>query len=165
MILTDQQLAQIVLDVGWQGDAAVTAVALALAASGGDAALGGPSDDDLGAWGVGLWQVSMLRYPGLAKFDLTDPLTAARSAHALWHATGHLWDWCPAWSGERHLEFEGRARAAVAAPSRVTAIGDTPPADDVRSAAATATSTLRAAARVGRLLRPPTVVTPPPFRR
>lgn len=136
MQLTDEQVAWVAQDAGWRGEDLVVAVALALAVSDGDAAYGGPVAGHAGGVHVGLWGLSVLRYPGLDKFDLTDPIIAARTAWKLWHATEHRWDWCPAWSGEGYVRTLGRARAAAAAPSRTAPIGDTPYADPERSAEA-----------------------------
>ena len=163
MRLSDAQVAQVVADVGWRGEDAVIAVALALAASGGRADLGGGGPDDLGLWQVGLWQISLLRYPGVAKWDLTDPSTAGRVAYALWLSSGGLWDWCPAWSGEGYLEQVSRARAAVAAPSRTAPVGDAAPADVERAAATTATEMVADQRVRGPLVGglPPVQVPPP----
>ncbi len=164
MRLTDAQVAQVVLDVGWKGEDAVTAVALALAASGGDPTLGGPDGESLGQWGVGLWQLSVLRYPGVAKYDLTIPHVAARAAHALFLVTEGLWDWCPAWPGELYQEYVSRARAAVATPSRTAPIGDSPPADVERGAAATATGMIADPRQTGPLIGALPPVDLPPHR-
>jgi len=164
MRLSDGQLAALVLEVGWRGEDAAVAVALALAASGGEPALGGPGRDDLGAWGVGLWQLSVLRYPGLSKYDLTEPIVTARAAHALWTVTGGLWDWCPTWQGEVYQEYLQRAREAMASPSRTAPVGDASPADVERSAATIATGMVADQRESGPLVGDlPPVRFPPPI--
>lgn len=143
MQLTDEQVAWVVLEAGWRGEDAVVAVALALATSGGDSGYasgtvaGQPPDR------IGLWGVSVARYPGLAGFDLTDPIISARTAWKLWHVSEHTWAWCEAWTGEGYVATLGRARAAVARPSRTAPIGDTPPAVEELDAAARATAAIR----------------------
>ncbi|HEY5985056.1 MAG TPA: hypothetical protein VIV12_01550 [Streptosporangiaceae bacterium] len=142
MQLTDEQVAWVVLRVGWRGEDATVALALALATSGGNTSYRVPASTGPESWRVGLWGISLSRYPGLAKFDLTDPIIGARAAIQLWYATGQMWDWCQAWTGQGYVPFLGRARRAVAAPSKAAPIGDTPPADIERAGAATARNML-----------------------
>lgn len=138
MQLTDEQVAWVVLRVGWRGDDAVVALALALATSGGNTGYGAGTAAEPASHHRGLWGIDLDRYPGVRKFDLADPMVSGVVAIQLWHATDHRWDWSQAWTGQGYVEFLGRARAAVAVPSRTAPIGDLPPVNSAREAAATA---------------------------
>ncbi len=138
MQLTDEQAAWVVLRVGWRGDDAVVALALALATSGGNSSYGAETATEPALRRRGLWGIDLDRYPGVQKFDLADPMVTGVVAMQLWHATDRRWDWSQAWTGQGYVQYLGRARAAVAAPSKTAPIGDSPPANSAREAAATA---------------------------
>lgn len=81
---------------GWRGADLVTAVAVAMGASGGSETRPG------GLWGVG---------------TAGDPAASATGAHALWKASG--WDAFPAHRNRRYLMYMPVAAVAVAAPEVV----------------------------------------------
>jgi hypothetical protein len=82
-------------NAGWTDKDLVFAVAVALAASEGEDALENVVDFQPIAKLVGLWQVPdwMLEEP--TKSRLTNPVTNAKAAYALWLEHEQTWNWLP----------------------------------------------------------------------
>lgn len=133
MILPAAQIAALAKSAGWAGEDVVTAVAVALAESGGNPRALADDSDDLS---YGLWQINMLGAMGPERrraFGLTsneqlyDPATNARAAHAIWRSQGWQRGWGAYSSGayRKHLPV---ARAAAGSPAPTPGPSPTPPA-------------------------------------
>lgn len=132
-ILPAAQIATLAKAAGWSGEDVVTAVAVALAESGGNPRALADDSDDLS---YGLWQINMLGGMGPERrraFGLTsneqlyDPATNARAAHAIWRGQGWQRGW-GAYSSGAYRKHLPAARAAVGAPAPVPGKSPTPPA-------------------------------------
>lgn len=119
MTLSYDDVAQLALNAGFRADddSAATAVAIAKAESGfnaavyGDAAYGGS---------IGLWQINLPANPQYNEDSLRDPATNAHAAYALYRARGFN-PWCtykPSACGgagnNAYAQYLSEARAAVA---------------------------------------------------
>jgi hypothetical protein len=105
--LADSDIAGYVLQAGWSGGDASTAVAVALAESGGDPARRGTVDPN----DLGLFQVNSHYHPEILRSNWQDPASNAIVAHAIWAKDG----WAP-WTTYRtgaYLLFKARGDAAV----------------------------------------------------
>lgn len=118
-VISDRMIAAYAIGVGFAGDDAVTAVAIALAESGGDASAHNGNvftrDDS-----YGLWQINMfgaLERPRLTQFgimtkvQLLDPGTNAKAAYSIFQGQGFK-AWSVWLSGAYRMHMT-RAKAAV----------------------------------------------------
>lgn len=95
-----------------------TAVAVALAASGGDDAyVARPWAGSL-AVHVGLWQLEVTTSDVDATAVLLDPYRNAQAALAAFEDAGASWAWCDGWKGCRWVGFLPAATRAARAPAR-----------------------------------------------
>lgn len=119
--LTDQQIAELAANAGFAGQDLETAIAVALAESGGDSdAIGDVAlQNEVFGPSVGLWQIRSVN-PGYGnRFDQThrnetanlDPATNARNAYAIQQRYG--WGQWSTYTGGQYRQFLGRARNAV----------------------------------------------------
>lgn len=117
-VLADEKIAGIALNAGFTGNALNTAVAIALAESGGNprAHNATPPDDS-----YGLMQINMLgamgperrkRFNLRSNEDLYDPSTNMRVAYALWKSRGGFGDWST-YNNGRYLTYLQRANRGV----------------------------------------------------
>jgi hypothetical protein len=86
MILSPSQIAQYARNAGFEGADLITAVAIALAESGGKVAVVG--DKCLGV-SIGLWQVNERWHPEYTQSFLNDPQNNANAAFAIYSAAGN----------------------------------------------------------------------------
>lgn len=117
--LTPEEIAQHAHDAGFRGDDLATAVAVAMAESGGNTqAHNGVGPDD----SYGLWQINMEGDLGPARRDafglnadreLYDPATNAQAAHDIYSDRGDFTAWSTYDSGE-YEQFMDAARKAAA---------------------------------------------------
>jgi hypothetical protein len=119
MKLTDKQIAQYAYAAGFRGDHLVTAVAVALAESGGITDRRGDTGITTGTWGpsIGLWQIRSLnaeRGTGGQRDALANVHAAVNARHA-YQISGHGRDWSPwsAYTNGSYRQFLGRARTAA----------------------------------------------------
>lgn len=91
MNLTPSQISQLASDAGFSGNDLVTAVAIALAESGGnpnnynpETAAGAPQ----GKGSYGLWQIYLNAHPEFAGDNLYDPAANANAAFSIYSASG-----------------------------------------------------------------------------
>jgi hypothetical protein len=95
---------------GFSGNDLVTAVAVALAESGGDPSIPGDNGTSMG-----LWQIHFTVHPQFNGWDLTDPQTNANAAYSLYNARGGTFtDWTTYNTG-KYTTFLGEASNGVAA--------------------------------------------------
>lgn len=134
--LSIEQIVQLALSVGFQGDDAAIAAAVAMAESGGDSAAINPrpgttSTSDLS---YGLWQINMIgnlgpqrrQQFGLSSNEqLYDPTTNAKAAYAIYSARKGKFspDWSTYTNG-KYLNFLVQAQEAL---SKITSGAYTPP--------------------------------------
>lgn len=90
--LTAQQIAQYAAAAGFQDVDLVTAVAIALAESGGDANAEGDFVNGV-ATSIGLWQIHWTVHPEFDKTRLKDPAYNAQAAFTLRQRRGDFNDW------------------------------------------------------------------------
>jgi len=127
MNLTAGQIAQYAAAAGFSGADLVTAVAIALAESGGN-----PNDynsepqdvpgkydrdsagDGLGS--VGLWQIYLAAHPEFAGENLQDPQTNANAAYAIYAVAGGFHPWSTYTSGEYGMYETAQMLAQVQPP-------------------------------------------------
>lgn len=121
--LTPGQIAWVAASTGWTKEQQVTAVAVALAESGGDVDVHGPKSH--GADAIGLWQINMYGDLGLTRLgaaglsrpeDLYDPFINARVAYGIYKQSG--WRAWTAYKNGRYRGFLGIARKAVDNPEK-----------------------------------------------
>src|SRR5262245_26390251 len=123
MPLSDAEIARHAANGGFTGPDLETAVAVALAESGGDPALLGDVNIQTAEYGpsVGLWQIRSVNPGHGNQFDQQhrdatanlDPATNAANAHAIFEQRG--WGQWSAYTNRRYRNFLGRARNAVEA--------------------------------------------------
>lgn len=92
MKLTPSQIANYAASAGFQGDDLTTAVAVALAESGGETGAYNPEEQvntPAGKGSVGIWQIYQNAHPEFAGLDLTDPATNAAAAFSVYTAAGN----------------------------------------------------------------------------
>jgi hypothetical protein len=150
MNLTAGQIAQYAAAAGFSGADLVTAVAIALAESGGNPSnynkepqdvpgnFGRSSPDD-GLGSYGLWQIYLAAHPEFAGENLLDPQTNANAAYAIYAVAGGFHPWSTFGSGEYGMyetpamlaQVQPSAPAtqqAAAAPARQAVVSATPTA-------------------------------------
>lgn len=89
-------IATVAANAGFSGSDLVTAVAIALAESGGDpGAVGDKALAPTKGPSIGLWQINIgsKAHPEYASVDLTDPQTNANAAYAVYSAAGSFRPW------------------------------------------------------------------------
>jgi len=119
MNLTAGQIAQYAAAAGFSGADLVTAVAIALAESGGnpqaynpETAAGAPQ----GQGSFGLWQIYLAAHPEFTGEDLTDPQTNANAAYSIYAIAGNNFHpWSTYTSGEYGM-YETPAMLAQVMP-------------------------------------------------
>jgi hypothetical protein len=90
-------LASVASTAGFSGDALLTAVAVALAESGGKPTAYNPetaAGDAPGQGSYGLWQIHLKAHPEFASWNLFDPVQNAAAAFRVYRAAGnsfHPW--------------------------------------------------------------------------
>lgn len=108
-VLSASQIAQVASNAGFSGDDLTTAVAVALAESGGD------SQNQTGDGGTswGLWQIHWTVHPEFDKSQLLDPQYNANAAYTLYSkAGGAFTDWS-AYNNGKYVAFMPAASGAV----------------------------------------------------
>jgi Lysozyme like domain len=125
-VLSDAQLAQVLYQAGFRGDAIATMIAIAHPESGADPrAYNG--NRNTGDNSYGLWQINMidgmgperLRAFGLnSNDDLYDPLTNARAAFKLYQGSGGFRDWSTYNRGEHSRYMQAGYDGVQAAQSQ-----------------------------------------------
>lgn len=106
--LTAAQIANYAAAAGFAGQDLVTAVAIALAESGGDPAAMG----DAGA-SIGLWQIDTKYHPEDANMDLTDPQTNAIDAFNIYTTAGESFTPWSTYKEGKYNAFLDVAQAGV----------------------------------------------------
>lgn len=129
LILSDSEIAGYAKAAGFSGNSLVTAVAIALAESGGNTYAHNPKYPDDS---YGLWQINMVGEVGSArrqKFglrsneDLYHPATNARVAYAISNQGQNFRPWATYTSG-KYLGFLPRAKKAAQNPSTSLAFSE-----------------------------------------
>ena len=86
--LSPSGIAQVAANAGFQGNDLITAVAIALAESGGNPGVVGDLSLTPGG-SVGLWQINLRWHPEYTAAKLVDPQTNANAAFAIYQAAGN----------------------------------------------------------------------------
>lgn len=109
MTLSDTQIAQVAANAGFTGEALVTAIAIALAESSGNA--GNTSGDGGTSWG--LWQIHWTVHPQFDRNQLLDPNYNAAAAYQLSGGGTSFYPWST-WRFGQYRNYINRARTAAA---------------------------------------------------
>jgi hypothetical protein len=112
--MTISEIASVASNAGFEGQDLVTAVAVALAESGGNPQAWG--DAGIGEGSFGLWQISSKYHPeyGPDFTALYDPQTNANAAFAIYSAAGNSFSPWSTFNLGSYQEFMDSAAAAVA---------------------------------------------------
>lgn len=114
LAMPDNFIAAMAIGAGFQGEDAVTAVAVALGESGGRP--GAVNTNANGSKDWGLWQINYPAHAGLidgSENNWSVPTTNAVWARAVWQQSGGSWKAWSAYSNGRYLMYMNRARTAV----------------------------------------------------
>jgi hypothetical protein len=115
--VTPAQIAQYARNAGWTGDDLVTAVAVALAESGGNVKAYNPertAGTPIGEGSYGLWQIYLHRHPEFATMNKFDPQTNANEAYKVYVEAGNSFT---PWSTFKNGAFEAHLDDAQAGVS------------------------------------------------
>lgn len=110
-VVPDQTIASAARAAGFPSGELATAVAVALAESGGNATA--TNHNTNGTTDYGLWQINSIHRPELGYGSWQDPNTNARMAYSIWVAAGRKWTPWMAWKAGKHLAFLPRGAAAA----------------------------------------------------
>jgi hypothetical protein len=91
-----QNIATFAAQAGFVGNDLVTAVAIALAESGGNARAYNPekqANAPAGKGSYGLWQIYLNAHPEFTNLDLYDPQTNANAAYSVYSKAGGFYPW------------------------------------------------------------------------
>jgi hypothetical protein len=112
--MTISEISSVASNAGFEGQDLVTAVAIALAESGGNPQAWG--DAGIGEGSFGLWQISSKYHPeyGPDFTALYDPQTNANAAFAIYSAAGNSFLPWSTFKLGRYQEFMDSAAAAIA---------------------------------------------------
>jgi hypothetical protein len=134
MIISPVQIYAYATAAGFSGTAAVDAVAVALAESGGNTTAVNSNSSNYGLWQIGAQGTLNDAGVGLSGSQLEDPATNARAAYTVWSRAGGTFahDWTTWTSGAAQAELPQVTAAGItggqgAASDLGTAIGDVLP--------------------------------------
>lgn len=113
--LSDRQIAGAASAAGFRGKSLVTAVAVALAESGGNPQATNRNTNGSGDYG--LWQINSVHADLLRSGTWSDPYDNARMAFRVYSDAGQKFSPWVAYTTGRHLAYVGRARVAAGNPS------------------------------------------------
>jgi hypothetical protein len=114
--LNAQQLATLAGNAGFTGSDLATAVAVALAESGGNVTAYNPETAAGAAQGkgsYGLWQIYLTAHPQYTAAQLLDPQTNANAAYAVYVAAGYSFSPWSTYNSNAYLAFATQAGAAT----------------------------------------------------
>lgn len=115
MVIPISQIASVAAAAGFAGADLVTAVAIALAESGGNSAAYNPetaAGTPPGQGSYGLWQIYRKAHPEFSDWDLTDPQTNANAAFSVYSAAGSSFR---PWSTFKNGAYVARLQSAQVA--------------------------------------------------
>jgi hypothetical protein len=120
------QIAQVAANAGFSGPDLATAVAIALAESGGNPAAynrepGARGGTPQGQGSYGLWQIYLKKHPEFAGQNLFDPQTNANAAFSIYSRRGGFSDWATYSVTGTYRDFLSTAQAAVVPPLTIDA--------------------------------------------
>ncbi|MGA7791831.1 MAG: transglycosylase SLT domain-containing protein [Candidatus Acidiferrales bacterium] len=128
-ILTPAQISYYAQSAGFTGQALITAVAIALAESSGNASVYNPetaAGAPPGGGSYGLWQIYLNDHPEYAGVNLYDPQTNANAAFALYSAAGGFTPWTTYNSGAYQAYLIPASSVAPPIPGLTAAAGASP---------------------------------------
>lgn len=110
-VVSDQTIASAARAAGFPSGELATAVAVALAESGGNATA--TNHNTNGTTDFGLWQINSIHRPELGYGSWQDPATNGKMAYSIWVAAGRKWTPWNAWKSGKHVAFLARGAAAA----------------------------------------------------
>jgi hypothetical protein len=121
--LSISQIAALAQNAGFQGDDLATAVAVALAESGGNPNAVGDLNITAGG-SVGLWQINLAYHPEFNGWNLQDPQTNANAAFSVYSAAGDSFTPWSTYKSEAYLAPLAEVEVALAASSAEQAVAE-----------------------------------------
>src|SRR5690554_6192129 len=112
-VISDTAIAEAAASAGFSGQDLVTAVAVALAESGGNATAVNDEEPD-GSTSYGLWQINSVHSSLLSTGNWRDPKSNAHMAFVIWERAGRKWTPWGAFNNQSYRLYLIRANAAVA---------------------------------------------------
>lgn len=114
--IPDAQIAGVAKAAGFTGKSLVTAVAVALAESGGNPSAVNRSNSN-GTSDYGLWQINSVHADLLRTGSWSNPSDNARMAFSVWRAAGGSFSPWTTYTNGLHIAYLSRARVAVGNPA------------------------------------------------
>ena len=114
--LSASQIAQLASAAGFSGDDLATAVAIAMAESGGNPKAYNPETaarTPQGQGSFGLWQIYLKAHPEFANVDLTDPATNAAAAFSVYQAAGNKFTPWSTFGNGAYANYLSQAQGAI----------------------------------------------------
>lgn len=127
-IISDTKIAEAARDAGFRGDEIATAVAVALAESGGNTTAVNSKEPD-GSTSYGLWQINSVHAGLLKNGDWRNALDNARMAYQVYTNAGKKWTPWGVFNRNRHLLFMPRGILAAKGIPGGAAIAPVPGSD------------------------------------
>jgi hypothetical protein len=129
-VLSPQQILVAARNAGFDDSSILTAVAIALAESGGDANAYNPESDyfarhkidGTGKGSVGLWQIFQYAHPEFANLNLRDPNANASAAFSVSSGGSNFFPWSTFGNGAYRAHLDA-AQAAYDAANQVPTLG------------------------------------------
>ncbi|MHB8674717.1 MAG: transglycosylase SLT domain-containing protein [Candidatus Limnocylindrales bacterium] len=114
--LSASQIAQYAAAAGFTGDDLATAIAIAMAESGGNPKAYNPETaarTPVGQGSFGLWQIYLKAHPEFAGVDLTDPQTNANAAFSVYQAAGNRFTPWSTFGNGAYASYLSQAQGAI----------------------------------------------------
>jgi hypothetical protein len=114
--LTASEISLLAYNAGFSGDDLITAVAIALAESGGQTGAYNPeitANTPLGQGSVGLWQIYQKAHPEFTGMDLHDPQVNANAAYSVYRQAGFSFHPWSTFKNNAYLTYLNDASGAV----------------------------------------------------
>lgn len=112
-VVSDSDIAGLAIRAGFPADQIATAVAVALAESGGRSDAEGHNTN--GSTDYGLWQINTIH--GVTRADMFDPAKNAAKAYYVFHAAKDRWTPWSVFKNGRYRPFLARGAVAARAPT------------------------------------------------
>ena len=113
--LSAQEIGVYAVNAGFEGDGLITAVAIALAESGGETGAYNPelqAGTPVGQGSYGLWQIYLKAHPEFSSWDLYDPQSNANAAFKV-SRNGSTFEPWSTYNSDAYLKYMDRATAEV----------------------------------------------------
>lgn len=123
--LSPRDIATAAKQAGFPADQVQTAVAVALAESGGNPAAVNTANRN-GSVDYGLWQINTIHGPLLSQGDKFNPNDNAKMAYTVWSRAGGKWTPWSVYNNRRYVTFMPQAALAAASANQQSGSGNSP---------------------------------------